>query len=114
MTRERPLDFEVLPGARSYFKSIRKNKPLLAKFQTAIEELRLAPTLGDVKQGDLAGVSSFDIRHHRTSYELAYFVEEQENGELLLIILAGTRENFFDQLKQYIKAAGVNKRIEGK
>lgn len=105
------MDFEILPGARTYLKSIRKDRPLLAKFQEAIESLRVDPSLGDVKYGDLAGVSSLDIRHNRTSYELAYMVEEQENGELLLIILAGTRENFFEQLKRYLKTSTAKTRI---
>ena len=108
------LSFELLPGVRSYFKSIKKDKPLLGKFQEAIKALRLDPSLGDAKSGDLSGVSSFDIRHNKTSYELAYFVEEQENGELLLIILAGTRENFYDELKKYMKSSGVKARISRK
>ena len=105
------MDFEILPGARTYFKSLRKNQPLLKKFQAAIESLRIDPSLGDMKYGDLAGISSFDIRHNRTSYELAYLVEEQKNGELLLIILAGTRENFFEQLKVYIRTSSATKQI---
>lgn len=112
MTRESPLNFEVLPGARSYFKSIRRDCPLLKKFQEAIELLRVNPSLGDAKYGDLAGITSLDIRHNRTSYELAYFVEEQEDGELLLIIMAGTRENFFDELKRYLKKSTVKTRIK--
>ncbi|EIJ80577.1 plasmid stabilization system [Bacillus methanolicus PB1] len=114
MNRQKPLDFEISPGAKSFFKSIKKNKPLLKKFQEAIEVLRLDPTLGDDKKGDLSGVSSFDIRHNKTSYELAYCVEEQENGDLLLIVLAGTRENFYDELKKYIKKSGMRQRIPRK
>lgn len=114
MNRKTPLNFELLPGVQSFLKSIRKDKPLREKFQEAIKALQLDPSLGDAKKGDLSGVFSFDIRHNKTSYELAYFVEEQENGELLLIILAGTRENFFDKLKLYIKTSGVKARISRK
>lgn len=114
MNRKMPLNFELLPGVRSYFKSIKKDNPLLGKFQEAIKALQLDPPLGDVNSGDLFGVSSFDIRRNKTSFELAYIVEEQKNGELLLIILAGTRENFYDKLKKYMKTSGVKARVPRK
>ncbi len=110
----KPLNFELLPGVRSYFKSIKKDKPLLGKFQEVIKALQLDPSLGDAKSGDLFGVSSFEIRHNETSYELAYIIEEQENGELLLIILAGTRENFYDELKKHMKTSGAKARMPRK
>lgn len=112
MNRKLPLEFELLPGAKTYFKSLRKDKALLRKFQVAIKELQLDPRLGDEKKGDLAGVFSLDIRHNKTNYELAYFVEEKEDGELLLIIFAGSRENFYDKLKIYIKSSGIKKRLD--
>ncbi|GIN93274.1 hypothetical protein J22TS1_43250 [Siminovitchia terrae] len=115
MSRIIPLDFEVLPGAKAFFKTIRKkDKSLLQKYKTAITELQLDPTLGEEKKGDLSGVFCFDIKHNKTSYELAYTVEEKEDGELLIIILAGTRENFYGALKLYLKSSGIKKRISGK
>jgi mRNA-degrading endonuclease RelE of RelBE toxin-antitoxin system len=114
MSSKAPLNFEILPAVKSFFKSIKKDKPLLQKFEKAIKELQLDPSLGDQKKGDLSGVFSLDIKHNRTNYELAYGIEEKEDGELLLIILAGTRENFYDDLKKYIKSSGAKKRILGK
>jgi mRNA interferase RelE/StbE len=114
MNRHTPLNFEITLRAKSFFKSIRKDKQLLGKYQEAIKELLLNPTLGDMKKGDLSGVSSLDIRHNKTNYELAYCVEENENGELLLIVLAGTRENFYADLKKYIKTPGIKQRIPRK
>jgi mRNA interferase RelE/StbE len=35
-------------------------------------------------------------------YEIAYVIFE-ENGKLVIVILAGTRENFYEELKQYLK-----------
>lgn len=105
------LDVEFLPGVVRYFKSLKRDKVLLDIYRKLIKELQYDPTLGSEKTGDLAGVLSIDLRHNRTNYELAYFVEELGDGRLLLIILAGTRENFYESLKRYIKSSGTDKRI---
>jgi len=36
------------------------------------------------------------------NYELAYRIYE-EDGQMVVVILAGTRENFYDELKRYMK-----------
>ena len=41
------------------------------------------------------------IYYNRTNYELAYTVEYLED-KVIVVIMAGTRENFYDQLKQYM------------
>ena len=105
MNRNHLLDIEILPGAKKFLKSIKNDKVLQQKFRHAIESIRLDPMLGDSKKGDLAGIFSLDIRHNKTSYELAYYVERLENGELLIVILAGTRENFYENLKNYMKSS---------
>lgn len=111
MNRIQPMDFEVLPAAKKFLMSLRKEKGLQEKFRAAIENIRLNPVLGDPKKGDLSGVFSLDIRHNKTSYELAYCIEKLENGNLLLIIMAGTRENFYESLKVYIKSSSRVKDI---
>lgn len=35
-------------------------------------------------------------------YEIAYTISEF-NGKKVVVLLAGTRENFYDELKRYIK-----------
>ena len=45
----------------------------------------------------------YDIYYHKTNYELAYTVEYLED-KVMVVIMAGTRENFYDQLKQYMKS----------
>ncbi len=62
----------------------------------------LEPFIGEVKTGDLSGVYCCDIFYNKTNYELAYTIIK-ENGETIVVILAGTRENFYEELKQYIK-----------
>lgn len=60
------------------------------------------PYIGELKTGDLAGVYCYDVYYSKTNYELAYRVYE-ENGQLVVVILAGTLENFYDELKRYMK-----------
>ena len=43
-----------------------------------------------------------DIFYNKTNYELAYRVEYVEN-KMIIVIMAGTRENFYNELKRYIK-----------
>lgn len=91
----------ILPPAARYLKKL-KEKPLKDKFQTVVDQLLLDPYYGEPKTADLSGVYCCDIFHNKTNYELAYTVIE-ENGETVVIILAGTRENFYEDLKRYMK-----------
>ncbi|WP_325176795.1 type II toxin-antitoxin system RelE/ParE family toxin [Paenibacillus alkalitolerans] len=46
----------------------------------------------------------YDVSYQGTNYEIAYRVEENVEGELIVVILAGMRENFYEQLKRYLKS----------
>lgn len=96
------LQIELLPAARRYFKSIRKNKVLLQKYEKIIETIQKNPLAGKQNQGDLARIYTIDFRHQRTNYELAYTIVQETDNRILLIILAGTRESFYEELKRYI------------
>lgn len=91
----------ILPAAARYLKKI-KEKPLKDKFQAVIDQIMLDPHFGELKTGDLSGVYCCDIFYNKTNYELAYTIIE-ENGETVVVILAGTRENFYEELKRYMK-----------
>ncbi|MGI5912424.1 MAG: type II toxin-antitoxin system RelE/ParE family toxin [Syntrophomonadaceae bacterium] len=91
----------ILPPAARYFKKL-KEKPLKDKFQAVIDQLLLDPYFGEPKTGDLSGVYCCDIFHNKTNYELAYTIVE-ENDETIVVILAGTCENFYEELKGYMK-----------
>ena len=60
------------------------------------------PELGEAKKGDLAGIYCIDLYYNKTNYELAYTFYHQ-GEEIIVIILAGTRENFYEYLKNYMK-----------
>ena len=87
--------------AERYLKKI-KDKHLLAAFKTAIDELKKDPYIGSPKTGDLSGIYGYDLKYASVNYELAYRIYE-ENDRLVVVILAGTRENFYEELKRLVK-----------
>ena len=93
------LDVIFLPPAAKYLKKL-KDKRLKELYQEAVDVIRKDPAIGDAKTGDLSGVYGYDIYYNRTNYELAYTVEYVEE-RVVVVILAGTRENFYEQLKRY-------------
>ena len=91
----------ILPPAARCFKKL-KEKPLKDKFQAVIDQLLLDPYFGEPKTGDLSGVYCCDVFHNKTNYELAYTIIE-EDDETVVVVLAGTRENFYEELKRHMK-----------
>jgi mRNA interferase RelE/StbE len=103
------FDLITSPAAKRFFKKI-KDKELVEKFKTALTEIQLNPyQAGELKKGDLAGIFGYDVYHKGTNYEIAYTIQEDENGNLVIIILAGTREQFYKELKRYIKSTNLKK-----
>ena len=91
----------ILPPAARYLKKI-KEKPLKAAFQKAVDEILKSPYMGEPKTGDLSGVYCYDVYYNKTNYELAYTIIEEPDATVV-VILAGTRENFYEELKRYMK-----------
>ncbi|MEX1029132.1 MAG: type II toxin-antitoxin system RelE/ParE family toxin [Paenibacillaceae bacterium] len=96
------LDVEFLPPAAKFIKKL-VEKPLKRALYKAIIEIRTDPSIGEPKTGNLLGISCYDVIYKGTNYEIAYRLEKVEDGSLIVVILAGTRENFYDQLKRYMK-----------
>ena len=94
-------DVRFLPPAEKFIKKL-KDKKLKMLYQEAVDKIRRDHTVGEAKTGDLSGVYGYDIYYNRTNYELAYTVEYLED-KVIVVIMAGTRENFYDQLKQYMR-----------
>lgn len=91
-----------LPPAAKYLKKL-KDAKLKRRYRDAIREICENPAAGTRKRGDLNGIYGYDIFYNRTNYELAYTIETNGNDEIIIVIMAGTRENFYDQLKKYFK-----------
>ena len=101
------VELIVLPPAAKYIKKL-KDKKLKHLYKEAIDEIVSDPSVGEDKSGDLAGVKGYDIYYNKTNYELAYMVEyiqveESEEPKAIVVIMAGTRENFYNELKRYWK-----------
>ena len=90
------LSVRFEPPAAKYIKKL-KDKKLKTLYREAIDY-----TIGEAKTGDLSGFYGYDIYYNKTNYELAYTIE-RVGEELVVVVMAGTRENFYDQLKRYIK-----------
>lgn len=94
-------DVRFLPPAAKYMKKL-KDKKLKTLYKEAVDKIRKDYTVGQAKTGDLSGIYCYDIYYNKTNYELAYTVE-YINGNIIVVIMAGTRENFYQELKRYIK-----------
>ena len=94
-------EVRFLPPTAKFIKKL-KDKKLKNLYHDAVDKIREDYTVGEAKTGDLSGVYGYDIYYNKTNYELAYTVEYLENV-VVVIIMAGTRENFYDQLKQYMR-----------
>ena len=94
-------EVRFLPPAAKFLKKL-KDKKLKSLYQEAIDKIREDHTIGEAKNGDLAGIYGYDIFYNKTNYELAYRVEYVED-KIIVVIMAGTRENFYEELKRYMK-----------
>lgn len=93
---------QILPPAAKFLKKL-KDKKLKSLYKEAIEMICEDYSIGEEKTGDLAGMYGYDIYYNKTNYELAYRVRQLDDL-IIIIIMAGTRENFYEELKRYIYA----------
>lgn len=94
-------EVRFMAPAKKFFKKL-KDKQLKLLYQEAIDLIREDQTVGEEKTGDLSGIYGYDIYYNKTNYELAYSVEYQDD-KIIVVIMAGTRENFYEELKRYMK-----------
>jgi mRNA-degrading endonuclease RelE of RelBE toxin-antitoxin system len=86
---------------QSYFKKLRE-KGLVIAYREALNKISENPfKAGKAKTGDLSGIYCRDVHYNKTNYEIAYQIYE-DDGQFVVIILAGTRENFYQELKRYM------------
>ncbi len=94
-------EVRFLPPAAKFIKKL-NDKKLKDLYRIAIDEIRADHTVGEPRKGDLSGIWGYDIFYNKTNYEIAYTVEYDED-KIIVVIMAGTRENFYEQLKRYMR-----------
>jgi len=57
------------------------------------------PSIGEEKKGDLTGVFVYKFKLNTTQYLLAY----RKVGQDLELVMIGPHENYYKDLKQYLK-----------
>ncbi|PKO92556.1 MAG: hypothetical protein CVU15_05395 [Betaproteobacteria bacterium HGW-Betaproteobacteria-1] len=90
------------------------HKPLQLAIEDAVDEVCDNPEIGETKVGDLEGIRVYKFKFNRQEYLIAYrppSPEAQRQGvdlELLIIDFyqVGSHENFYDELKRYLKSEG--------
>ena len=97
------LKIKLAHPASKYFKKLR-DKKLKDLFHDALDEICKDPCIGERKTGDFKGVYCYDLYYKSTNYEIAYVIEETNNvnEKIVVIVMAGTKENFYEQLKSYL------------
>jgi len=88
-------------AAEKYLKKVNE-KGLKKAFCEALERISGDPYVGELKSGDLTGVYCYDVHYSKTNYEIAYRIYDKD-GQMVVVVLVGTRENFYDELKRYMK-----------
>ncbi len=92
---------KFLPRAEKYIKKL-KDKNLKEKLKMAIYKIEENPYIGKLKKGDLSTIYGFDVFYNKTNYEISYKIYSEKMT--VVIILIGTRENFYVELKKYFNS----------
>ena len=92
----------------------KSHRPLQLVIEDAVDEVCADVTIGEAKLGDLAGIRVYKFRLNRQEYLMAYrprsLVEVVDPPAIEWLIIdfyqAGLHENFYDDLKRYLKTEG--------
>ena len=86
--------------SRSFEKKVKKmSKPEKDTLDREIRKIAEDPAVGEEKKGDLRGVFVHKFKFKTTQYLLAY----RKIGDDLELVMIGPHENYYRDLKQYLK-----------
>jgi mRNA-degrading endonuclease RelE of RelBE toxin-antitoxin system len=84
----------------SFEKKVKKmSKPEKESLDREVKKIAENPGIGEEKKGDLRGVFVHKFKLKTTQYLLAY----RRTGSDLELIMIGPHENYYRDLKQYLK-----------
>jgi mRNA-degrading endonuclease RelE of RelBE toxin-antitoxin system len=87
--------------SRSFERKIKKfSKPQKLQLDKEIKRILADPAIGSEKKGDLRGIHVYKFKLKTVQYLLAYRIVD-ENLELVMI---GPHQNYYRDLKKYIKS----------
>lgn len=89
---------KILQSGRFSRKIKKLKKSEKAALDKAIQEIINDPEVGQVRKGDLLGVSVHKYKHSTNLLLLAYRYNNSENE--LVLLAHGSHENFYRDLKQ--------------
>jgi hypothetical protein len=90
------------PPFRKFVK--KQTRPLQLAIEDEIEKIAGNPAIGETKIGDLQGIRAHKFKFQRQLFLIAYRVTELD----LLFYSIGTHENFYRDLKRYLKEIKKN------
>lgn len=94
--------YEIVPlnSVKKYLKKL-KDRRLKELFVDLIySEIAENPYDGIEKKGDLSGIWVRELRYKKTEYRVAYLIEDDEDKKVIPVLLVGTHESFYMELKK--------------
>jgi hypothetical protein len=77
----------------------KQTRPFQLVIEDEVERIILNPDMGEAKKGDLTGFQVHKFTHKRQKFLIAYRLQ----GADILLIKIGPHENFYRELKKYLR-----------
>lgn len=95
---------------KPFSKFIKKqSKPFQAVIEDEVLFICDNPETGELKKGDLSGVRVHKFKFHRQEYLIAYRYSPENDAVIQILLIdfyqIGTHENFYADLKKYLKSS---------
>jgi hypothetical protein len=86
----------------------KQHKAFRAAIEDEVSIICSNTEIGELKVGDLAGIRVHKFRFNKQEYLIAYFVGADSSLQFVSIDFykIGVHENFYEELKNYIRARG--------
>ena len=85
------------PPFRKFVK--KQTRPFQLVIEDEVEKIIINPEMGESKKDDLKGFQVHKFSHMRQKHLIAYRLQEAE----IVFFMIGPHENFYRQLKRYLK-----------